>query len=440
MNFCYVPQQYLGLPLSVRQLRKVDFQYLEDKAAGKLVTWEGQSITTIGRTTLVRSVITSQAVFSITSLIVPQGTLHNINKIERAFLWSGSDKTTGAKCKVNWDMVCRTTIYGGLGILNTDKFARALRLRWPWYEWKEPTKLWVGLGNPCTEEDMDFFYASTTIIVGNGAKTPFWDSPWLLGRKPKDIAPLIFQASKRKRSTLRQALRGNAWMTHIKHDTIVSVAHIRELFSLWALVHDFHLDDHVEDDIVWKHADDGQYSAATAYKAQFLGLTHSPIHHMVWRACPPPKVKFFAWLTLQDRNWTADRLERRGWDNCGLCPLCKREQESGIHLFVKCRFSIRLWRSVIDKFGLVHMDTSNWHLEDSLMQWWDRRTDMRNPNRRAMASLTMLVSWTIWNERNARVFRNKSAPPPILLQNIVLEAKLWVTAGAKKLGRIVVRE
>ena len=228
-------------------------------------------------------------------------------------------------------------------------------------------------------------------------------------------------------------------MTHIKHDTIVSVAHIRELFSLWALVHDFHLDDHVEDDIVWKHADDGQYSAATTYKAQFLGLTHSPIHHMVWRACPP-KVKFFAWLTLQDRKWTIDRLERCGWDNCGLCPLCKREQESGIHLFVKCRFSIRLWRSVIDKFGLVHMDTSNWHLEDSLMQWWDRRTDMRNPNRRAMASLTMLVSWTIWNERNARVFRNKSAPPPILLQNIVLEAKLWVTAGAKKLGRIVVRE
>ena len=109
---------------------------------------------------------------------------------------------------------------------------------------------------------MDLFYASTTIIVGNGAKALFWDSPWLLGRKPKDIAPLIFQASKRKRSTLRQALQGNAWMTHIKHATILSVTHIREFFSLWALVHDFHLDDHVQNDIVWKHADDGQYSCA----------------------------------------------------------------------------------------------------------------------------------------------------------------------------------
>uniref|UniRef100_A0A453IWR9 Uncharacterized protein n=1 Tax=Aegilops tauschii subsp. strangulata TaxID=200361 RepID=A0A453IWR9_AEGTS len=58
--------------------------------------------------------------------------------------------------------------------------------------------------------------------------------------------------------------------------------------------------------------------------------------------------------------------------NCGLCPLCKREQETGIHLFVKCRFSIRLWRSVTDKFGLAHIDTSDWHLEDSLMRWWER--------------------------------------------------------------------
>lgn len=94
------PIKYLGLPLSVWQLRKVDFQYLEGNAAGKLVTYEGQSIITIWHTALVRSVITSQAVYSITPLIVPQGSLQNINKIERAFLWSGSD-TTGAKCKVN---------------------------------------------------------------------------------------------------------------------------------------------------------------------------------------------------------------------------------------------------------------------------------------------------------------------------------------------------
>ena len=86
------------------------------------------------------------------------------------------------------------------------------------------------------------------------------------------------------------------------------------------------------------------------------------------------------------------------------------------------------------------MDTSEWLMDDSVYQWWDKRTDNRNPNRQAMASLTMLVSWTIWNERNARVFRHKNALPPILLKLIVDEANLWVTARAKKLEKFVLRE
>ena len=55
----------------------------------------------------------------------------------------------------------------------------------------------------------------------------------------------------------------------------------------------------------------------------------------------------------------------------------------------------------------------------------------------AMTSLTMLISWTVWNERNARVFRLKFASPPVLLGSILGEAKLWVTAGAKKLGTVI---
>ncbi|XBI06310.1 hypothetical protein VPH35_134341 [Triticum aestivum] len=104
----------------------------------------------------------------------------------------------------------------------------------------------------------------------------------------------------------------------------------------------FHLDEQTEDDIIWKHANDGIYTASTAYKAQFLGLTLSPMDRMVWKAWAPPKVNFFAWLALQDRIWTADLLEKSGWPNCGPCPLCKREQETGIYLFVKCRYTLRL--------------------------------------------------------------------------------------------------
>ena|ERR1041385_5935064 len=137
------------------------------------------------------------------------------------------------------------------------------------------------------------------------------------------------------------------------------------------------------------------------------------------------------------RIWTADRLAKRGWPNCGLCPLCKQSQESAAHLFFRCRFTIRVWKAVMQRFGIEGIDTDHWHLEESLTRWWARVTKRGNTFRSSMASLTMLVSWTIWNERNARIFRNKSAPPPVLLNNIIEEAKLWVTAGARKLGNIV---
>ena len=230
------PLRYLGLPLSVWKLKLVDLQFLVDKVASKLSTYDGQNITTIGRTALVKSVITSQVVYPATPLVIPPTILHSVNKLERAFLWSGSDKTTGAKCKVNWENVCRPLEYGGLGVLNTDKFTRALRLRWPWYEWKEPTKMWVGMGNPCNEEDLNFLYASTTITVGNGARTPFWDSPWLLGRKPKDIAPLIHEASNRKNWKVREAMKHNAWILKINPPTNVSVEHITQFFALWLIL------------------------------------------------------------------------------------------------------------------------------------------------------------------------------------------------------------
>nr|XP_020200448.1 uncharacterized protein LOC109786280 [Aegilops tauschii subsp. strangulata] len=404
------PLKYLGLPLSVWKLKAVDFQFLVDKVASKLVPWDGQNITSIGRATLVKSVLSSQSLYFITSLIVPSGTLRNVNKLERAFLWAGTDKTTGAKCKVNWDSMCRPLGFGGLGVLNTEKFARALRLRWLWFEWKEPSKMWIGLGNPCDEMDYNLFYASTNIAVGNGARTPFWDSPWVHDQKPKDIAPLLYASS---------------------------MPHFRESIRLWATLRDIHLQEDMEDDIVRKHTANGAYSAASAYDAQFQGTIRSPLICTVWKACAPPKVKFFAWLANQNRIWTNDRLAKRGWENSGPCPLCKHALETVDHLLYKCRYTVRLREMIKGWLQLGHLDTSTWHLFQSTNDWWVSQSDNNIPNRKAMASLTRLISWTIWNERNARVFRQKSAPPMVLLSNIKVEAAVWVTAGAKHLGTMM---
>jgi hypothetical protein len=89
------PIKYLGLHLSTRGLKGVDVQPLVDKVASKLVPWEGKTIAAAGRGTLVKSVLTSQAIFHITSLVVPPGVLQTINKLQRSFFWAGTDKVSG---------------------------------------------------------------------------------------------------------------------------------------------------------------------------------------------------------------------------------------------------------------------------------------------------------------------------------------------------------
>jgi hypothetical protein len=59
---------------------------------------------------------------------------------------------------------------------------------------------------------------------------------------------------------------------------------------------------------------------------------------------------------------------------------------------------------------------------------------------KAMASISMLVSWKVWSERNARVFRNKHAPVNVVFDKIRKEAWLWVLAGARRLDDQMPRE
>jgi hypothetical protein len=73
----------------------------------------------------------------------------------------------------------------GLGVMNLDKFSMAPHLRWPWLEWKDSSKIWAGSKNPCSKEDMEIFYAATTIAIGNVARLPFGKPLGSTGGSPR---------------------------------------------------------------------------------------------------------------------------------------------------------------------------------------------------------------------------------------------------------------
>jgi hypothetical protein len=286
---------------------------------------------------------------------------------------------------------------------------------------------------------MNIFYAATEITLGNGLKAPFWEAPWLQGRKPKEIAPLIFAISGRKTWKVAQAMKDNAWVGMIKLDGNFTMDHFNQFVELWNLLQEVHIDENAEDEITWRLTANGQYSSKSAYEVQFLGSITSTMYKTVWKAWAPPKTKFFAWLLTQKRIWTADRLQKRGWPNCGLCPLCKQTTESIDHLFVGCRFTLRIWGYIREWLGIPNILPNQW-TGLPIKTWWDKMTSGSTPNRKAIASLTLLVTWEVWNERNARVFRNNHSPSMVVLDRIKREARLWVLAGAKCLGVLTTGE
>jgi hypothetical protein len=141
---------------------------------------------------------------------------------------------------------------------------------------------------------------------------------------PKDIAPLICDVSKRKKTTVHKALEENHWVSQINTGTDITLDHIVQFSNLWEMLQSVHLKPGTPDLITWKLTNDGCYSSKTAYNMQFFGHTKSSMPSLVWKPWAPPKCKTFAWLIIQNRVWTTDRLERRGWQNYGRCKLCNQ--------------------------------------------------------------------------------------------------------------------
>ena len=126
------PTRYLGIPLSVRKLKRSDEQALVDKVAACIPGWKGNLLNSAGRTALVKVTMSAIPVHTMIGLGLSRWAVKSIDKLQRAFICTGSDEAGGEKCKVAWINVCRPKELGGLGISDLTRVGVALRVRWVW--------------------------------------------------------------------------------------------------------------------------------------------------------------------------------------------------------------------------------------------------------------------------------------------------------------------
>lgn len=178
---------------------------------------------------------------------------------------------------------------------------------------------------------------------------------------------------------------------------------------------------------------DGKYSASSAYRAFFHGAASLPGAKELWRTKAPARVKLFYWLDIHRRLWTAEHRKRHGLQDEDACALCNQEPETADHLLVGCVVTRELWSSLLAPLGLQTLAPTR--EEDATPLWWLREwRQIDKAFRPAFDTMTLLLAWIVWKERNARTFQRQAATLAQLRLKVVAEADAWVKAGFRSLA------
>jgi hypothetical protein len=430
-----LPITYLGIPLSTKRLTAAQLQPMVDRVADGLPRWKAWLMTKTGRLALIKAVLQAIPLHQLLVLDPPKKVLRLLEKIERGFFWAGRADANGGNCHVNWQRVARPIELGGLGVRDLERSSLALRLRWMWLEKTDDRRAWSGLGLQFSTLEQSFFFASTTVSVGNGRKARFWEDRWLAGTSISEIAPELYACipkRRRRRRTVAEGLADNQWARDITGT--IGVHEIGQYLQIWGMLQQITLDDE-PDQIVWRWTEDGNYSAKSAYLASFQGSMACREWKLMWKSWAPPRVKLFNWLASLDRCWTADRLARRGLQHNPRCALCDQAMESMHHLIINCPFSRHVWHEVL---AWARMTCAPPSTEPSLFDWWaEARTNTPAAMRKGLASLALLTPWMIWKHRNDCIFNNARPSVSNLINRVKDEATQWVRAGATGLGVVL---
>ena len=65
------------------------------------------------------------------------------------------------------------------------------------------------------------------------------------------------------------------------------------------------------------------------------------------------RCKTIIWLAIQNRCWTADRLQKGGLPHLDHCPLYDQEDETVQHILTTCVFARQFWFAVLLPLNLV---------------------------------------------------------------------------------------
>jgi len=112
-----LPFTYLGLPLSLHKPRAIDFSPLVTKCERRLAA-TSVYLNQAGRLEITNSVLTAMPQFCMSTFLLQQKVIDQIDKFRKLCLWRGADINAKQRPKAAWKIVCKEKKEGGLGVID----------------------------------------------------------------------------------------------------------------------------------------------------------------------------------------------------------------------------------------------------------------------------------------------------------------------------------
>lgn len=262
--------------------------------------------------------------------------------------------------------------------------------------------------------------------IGNGSSTSFWKDSWLSCGVISIALPPLFPLVLHLDDTV-----ADVWIDGSTSQDLHLCRNLNdlEISELATLSH--HLSSvriHSTSDTWTWPIDPSLTLTVKSLMANMVGSVDSPredLYSIVWKDQYPKKVKIFLWeLSLGAIN-TTDRLQRRMpymYLSPSWCHMCCQHVESPPHLFAHCSFATCFWNFILEAFGWsLTCPNSISNLLASLL--------VGHPFGSSKRTIWLVIVhaffWTLWGERNDRLFRGSYSPFEWFMDLVLANAFLW---------------
>ncbi|XP_074303041.1 uncharacterized protein LOC141637463 [Silene latifolia] len=157
-----------------------------------------------------------------------------------------------------------------------------------------------------------------------------------------------------------------------------------------------------------------KFSIQHAYNALRTKYAVTECSQAIHRGFYLPRHRVLLQLAAQNRFATVDHLASRGLPMVNRCSLCQRHSESAAHLFFACSYSTEVLQAIKQWVGINTPDNSL----QQLLSWANKRKIRRHWRIQWVQNNIAAIVYSIWSERNLRIFENKCRPSHTLIRDI----------------------